>query len=112
MQIFEKEIGNHVGYDTPLIEANKFVIAPNFQKRGGIEARFHLYKNVIKEADRICASAIVAAVRSEHIRFYQMLHFSLASESKSYPNLNFETTLMLCKNIPLFKKIVDRKITS
>ena len=38
MEVFEKELRCHVGFDAPFLEANKFVLLPEFQHKKGIRA--------------------------------------------------------------------------
>lgn len=104
MEVFDSEIKNSIGYDTPFVEANKFVIDPGFQSKGGVKARFNLFRNIVEEAISSEADSIVIAVRAEHIKFYKMLYFSAVSEEKSYPHLSFKTVLLVCNDMKSLKK--------
>ncbi|WP_039913218.1 GNAT family N-acetyltransferase [Cellvibrio mixtus] len=110
MECFEKEIRNTIGYDNVFLEPNKFVIDPQFQRRGGIQARFLLLGTAVEEAARQKASNIVVAVRTEHIKFYQMFGGRLASEEKSYPHLNFKTVLMICDDVEKCRAFIRSKV--
>lgn len=110
MECFEKEIRNSIGYDGIFLEPNKFVVDPQFQRRGGIQARFLLLGTAVEEAARQNADNIVVAVRPEHIKFYQMFGGKLASEEKSYPHLNFKTVLMICSDVTKCRDFIKSKV--
>lgn len=112
MDIFSNEIGEGVGFDNPIIEANKFVVDPNFQKRGGIQARFSLFKNIADAIQRENAGCLLAAVRPAHVKFYKMLYFKPMSEVKSYPHLKFKTLLLACTDVEKFCDLVYTKSQS
>lgn len=99
MEIFDRELRDNVGYDRPFVEANKFVVAPEFQRRAGANARISIYKNIYLHAQEQGADRMVIAVRAEHKRFYRMLGFKAISDVKSYPHLNFKTVLLACLNM-------------
>ena len=107
IEVFEEELKNSVGYDNVMIEANKFVIDPSFQKRGGVKKFFSIYRNIANSILDNKAKYLVACVRPVHIKFYEMLYFEPASEIKVYPYLKFKTVLILCKNVSAFcEKII------
>ena len=110
MDCFEKELRNTIGYDGVFLEPNKFVIDPQFQRRGGIHARFLLLGTAVEQAVRKNATNIVVAVRAEHIKFYQMFGGKLASEEKSYPHLNFKTVLMICDDVMKCRDFIKSKV--
>lgn len=110
MDCFEKELRNTIGYDGIFLEPNKFVIDPQFQRRGGIHARFLLLGTAVEQAVKKNASNIVVAVRTEHIKFYQMFGGKLASEEKSYPHLNFKTVLMICSDVKKCRDFIKSKV--
>ena len=99
MDVFEKELGDIVGYDKTFIEVNKFVIDPSFQRKGGVKARFCLFKNIIDSLYENNAKCLVAGIRPEHIKFYKLLNFNPVSDVKSYPHLKFKTLLVVCEDI-------------
>ena len=100
MEVFDDELREATGYNDIMIEANKFVVDPTFQKSGGVRARFNVYKNIVDTIIDNNAKYLVACIRTEHIKFYKMLHFNPASEIKSYPHLKFKTLLVICDDIP------------
>lgn len=110
MECFGKEIEDAIGYNNVFLEPNKFVIDPQFQRRGGIQARFLLLGTAVEEAIRQKAKNIVVAVRTEHIKFYQMFGGKLASEEKSYPHLNFKTVLMICNDVEGCRDFIKSKV--
>lgn len=109
MDVFPNEIAQFVNLSAPVVEANKFVIDPTLQARGGASARFHLFRNIIEAALDENAKTILAAVRTEHIKFYGTLAFNQISGAKVYPHLSFETVLLQCTDIEAFRKRVWRK---
>ncbi|MCB1754950.1 MAG: GNAT family N-acetyltransferase [Gammaproteobacteria bacterium] len=109
MEIFDRELREEVGYDKPFVEANKFVVAPEFQRRGGIRARFNMYRNIVDTAFETGADRIVVAVRPSHIKFYKMLYFSAVSDIKAYPHLKFKTVLLACYNMDALKEFIWSK---
>jgi hypothetical protein len=96
LQMYPEEIARHIGLDKTLIEANRFVVHPDFQRKGGIEARFSIYRNIITETDKAQADCVLAAVREEHVRFYRLVNFVPISELKTYHCCKFKTILMAC----------------
>ena len=109
MEVFEKEIEIYIGFDKPFVEANKFVIDPGFQKHRAVKVRLNLSRNIIEKAIESNASNIIAAVRQEHIKFYKMFDFVQISDSKRYPNLLFDTVLLVCKDLYSLKRKVWSK---
>lgn len=110
MEVFEQEIKNSIGYDDIFVEGNKFVIDPNYQRKGGIQARLLLVGTVVQEAIRQNAASILVAVRPAHVKFYQMLGCKVASEAKSYPHLSFKTVLMVCNDIEWSNNFINSKV--
>ncbi len=102
MDVFEEELGQTIGYNQVMIEANKFVVDPSFQNQGGVKARFSIYKNIADEIVENRAKYLVAGIRTEHIKFYKMLKFKPASDIKSYPHLKFKTLLVICEDVDGF----------
>lgn len=99
LEVYGKEIEAAIGLTTPFLEVNKFVIAPEFQKRGGVQARFELFRAVAEETREKGAEYILMAVRKSHVRFYDhMFDCQVISEAKLYPGLKFSTVLLLIKN--------------
>ena len=96
MEIFDEEIRREVGYDKRIMETNKFVVSPEFQRRGGIRARFSIYRSALSVVHEEDVDVVVIAVREEHIRFYRMLGFGQISDVRAYPHLNFNTALLAC----------------
>lgn len=96
VQMYEEEIARNIGLDKTLIEANRFVVHPDFQRKGGIQARFSIYRNIITETDKANADCVLAAVREEHVRFYRLVNFVPISDLKTYHRCKFKTILMAC----------------
>lgn len=94
MESFHRELSEHIGMDKPFVEINRFVVHPEFQRKGGVRARFSIYKNALDQVVELQPAFVVAAVREEHMRFYKMLNFEPISEIKPYPGLKFKTVLM------------------
>lgn len=110
MEVFEDELRKNIGYDKTIIEANKFVIHPDFQRKGGILARFTLYKTILESAINNNADCVVVAVRPAHVKFYKMFCLQPISDAKSYPHLSFETVLMACTDIESAREFIWNKI--
>ena len=109
MEVFGDELGASIGYGSTFIEANKFVIDPTFQNRGGVRARFSVYENIAQSTILHDAKYLVAGIRTEHIKFYKALHFELASNEKSYPHLSFKTVLVICSDVDAFRNKIFSK---
>lgn len=109
MDVFERELKEEVGMDKTMIEANKFVVHPDFQRQGGVKARFTIYRNIIESAIREKANCIVVAVRPAHVKFYRMFYMEPVSDAKSYPHLNFQTVLMACHDIEAARDFIWSK---
>ena len=110
MEIFDRELREHVGYDSPFVEANKFVVSPEFQRRGGANARLNIYKNIYLTAIEQGADRMVIAVRAGHVRFYKMLGFRAISDIKRYPHLNFKTVLLACYDLEAVREFIWHKV--
>ncbi len=109
--VFYDELQEAVGFDHSMMEINKFVIAPHFQRKGGLRARFMIYDNVVSSAIENNAEFLVAGVREEHIHYNRkMFGFELASDLRSYPHLKFKTALMICRDIDTIKQKIDSKL--
>lgn len=106
MHIYKNEIEKEVGLDKSFLEVNRFVIHPDFQRKGGIQARFSVYKNIITEADKAETHCVLAAVREEHVRFYRMVNFTPISDLKAYRGLKFKTILMACFDLDGSRRFV------
>lgn len=110
MEVFENEIRDNIGYDNILVEMNKFVIDPTFQRKGGMHARLMLMGSVLNESINRNAKAVLVAVRPEHTRFYQIFGGKVISGIKSYPHLSFKTVLMVCSDLDLAGNILRSKL--
>lgn len=110
MEVFENEIRDNIGYDNTLVEMNKFVIDPTFQRKGGMHARLMLMGSVLNESISRNAKAVLVAVRPEHTRFYQIFGGKVISGIKSYPHLSFKTVLMVCNDLDLAGNILRSKL--
>ena len=106
MNIFKEEIKKEIGLKKSFLEANRFVVHPDFQKKGGARARFSIYRNIITEADKAETHCVLAAVREEHVRFYRMVNFAPISDIKSYSGLKFKTILMACFDLDRSREFV------
>lgn len=103
MEVFDTEIKQTIGYDSKFIEANKLVIDPAFQDKGGVVARLNVYENIVNSIVSHDAKYLIAGIRTEHIKFYKFLHFEVASEEKSYPHLSFKTVFAICHDVNAFR---------
>lgn len=110
MDIYKREIEQEVGFDKSFLEANRFVIHPDYQRKGGIQARFSVYRNIITEADRADTHCVLAAVREEHVRFYRMVNFTPISDVRTYHGVKFATILMACFDLDRSREFVLNQI--
>jgi N-acyl-L-homoserine lactone synthetase len=110
MEVFDEELRNNVGYDNIFVEMNKFVIDPSFQRKGGMHARLMLMGSVLTESIKKNATSVVVAVRTEHIKFYQLFGGKVISGIKSYPHLSFKTVLMVCTELEAADKMLRNKL--
>lgn len=110
MEVFDEELRNNVGYDNVFVEMNKFVIDPSFQRKGGMHARLMLMGSVLNESIQRNATSVVVAVRTEHVRFYQLFGGEVISGVKSYPHLSFKTVLMVCRGLEAADKMLRNKL--
>lgn len=111
MEPFEKQIDQELGFERPFVEANRFVVDPEFQRKGGIKARFNIFRNIIDHAMAVSASSVVAAVREEHVKFYRLLYFRELGDSKpkAYPGLNFKVVLLICDDLVKVQEFIWKK---
>ena len=110
VEVFEKEIRESVGYNNIFVEMNKFVMDPDFQRRGGVRARLSLMGAVLNESINKNAVAVFVAVRPEHIKFYEIFGGKLISDIKPYPLLSFKTALVVCTDLLDAQKILHGKL--
>ncbi|MDO6461094.1 GNAT family N-acetyltransferase [Granulosicoccaceae sp. 1_MG-2023] len=106
MEIFDEEIRREVGYGQRIMETNKFVVSPEFQRRGGIAARFSIYRSALDVVHEEQVEVVVIAVREEHIDFYRLLGFKQISDLRSYPHLNFNTALLACYDLDFMSDFI------
>lgn len=106
MNIYKEEIEKEIGLEKSFLEANRFVVHPDFQRKGGVRARFSIYRNILTEADRAETHCVLAAVRKEHIGFYRMVNFTPISDLKAYSGLKFKTILMACFDLEKSREFV------
>jgi hypothetical protein len=93
MEIFSEEIAKMAGKNQVIVESNKFVIHPRFQRKG-LRLKFDLFGFIFNLALQVNATYIIGAVRKEHAKFYQQMNFRIISDAKRYPGLSFDTILM------------------
>lgn len=98
LEVFKDEIRSAIGLDDVFVEANKFVVDPEYQSKRGRRVRMLLFSTVVGETQSSLAKNVVVAVRPEHIKFYSRFNCEQISDVKRYPNLSFDTVLMVCKN--------------
>jgi N-acyl-L-homoserine lactone synthetase len=92
------------------MEVNRFVIEPDFQRRGGLQARFRVFERGVDMALETGAKGIIVAVRPEHVKFYRMLYGTPVSESKVYHHVKFKTVLVVCTEIERCKEFLVSKL--
>lgn len=110
MEIYSDEIRNSVGLENSIVESNKFVIAPEFQRRGGLRLRLALVLNMVNAAVEHHAPTIITAVRKEHLRLYKSFSFEAISKAKKYPLLKFETVLLACYDVQGLREYLVSKL--
>jgi hypothetical protein len=94
MEIFSEEIEKISGKNNVIVETNKFVIHPKFQ-RNGLRLKFALFGFIFRTALKNNATHLIMAVREEHTKFYRQMNFYPISGAKKYPSLNFDTVLLV-----------------
>ena len=110
MEVFDDELRDNVGYENVFVEMNKFVIDPTFQRKGGMQARLMLMGSVLTESINRNATSVVVAVRTEHVKFYQLFGGKVISDIKSYPHLSFKTVLMVCEDLEAADRMLRNKL--
>jgi hypothetical protein len=110
MEVFGEEIEKTIGLDAAFLEVNKFVVNPDFQNRGGMGAKFAIYRNVISAVDESKSSCVIVAVRPEHVQFYKLMFYERISETKPYPGVRFETVLMICRDLEPARRFIEKRI--
>ncbi len=109
MGMYREELERDVGLDQTIVEANRFVVHPDFQRLGGVKARFSIYRNIIESAIREKARCVVVAVRPAHVKFYRMFHLTPISDAKLYHHVHFKTVLMACHDIEAARDFIWSK---
>ena len=94
MEVFSEEIEAVVGSNQVIVESNKFVIHPKFQRKA-IRLKFELFAFIVNLASLVNATYIVTAVRENHTNFYEQMNFYPISEAKRYPGVKFKTILLV-----------------
>lgn len=110
MEIFEAEISDQLDMKKPFVEINKFVIAPEYRRKGGVSLRFALAYQSVETAIENDAQAIIIAVRDEHQRFYNAMGYKTLSDSRRYPKLNFDTRLLACFELEELRARLESRI--
>lgn len=107
LDVFKKEIEDKIGLDDKFLEINKFVVEPEYQRSGGVKARFQLFSCMAKETFESDSKNVVMAVRPRHVKFYDMMfNCETISDIKVYPHLKFKTVLLLVKDINKAKDFI------
>lgn len=109
MENFSEELASHIGMNHSFVEINRFVVHPDFQRKGGARARFSIYKNALEQVVQLQPTCVVAAVREEHMRFYKMLNFEPISEVKPYSGVKFKAVLMAGSDVARSGELILRK---
>ncbi len=112
LEQFYGEIRDYVGLEKPLIEINRFVVDPDFQKRSGFKTLFNLFNKSVDHIIENKVECVLASVREEHLSFYKRLGFETVTnaEAKPYPLLKFKSILIVHWDVQKFKDIIMSKL--
>ena len=93
-EAYTNEIAAAIGAGQTYVESNRFVVAPDFDKRSLVPLKT-LFRGIALHAALIDADWIITAVRARHVAFYQrILQMEQLSKPKPYPLLTGEFALM------------------
>ena len=93
MEIFYEEIQAIAEHSDIIVESNKFVVHPIFQRKS-LKLKYDLFSFIFNLSIKAGAKCVVTAVREEHAKFYKKMNFYSISGLKRYPGLNFDTVLL------------------
>lgn len=93
LDIFAEEISSNIEKNKTLIEINKLTILPKFQKKFLLYS-MGLFRNILINTYQYHADYLLAAVRTNHIRFYKNIFLLPISKEKVYPGVKFKTVLL------------------
>jgi acyl-CoA synthetase (AMP-forming)/AMP-acid ligase II/acyl carrier protein len=92
LDTFRDDIGEFtVQCPPPWVEANRFVLSPG---ETAVEIKWALFGAVAEVADKHQCRQILAAVRPEHVRFYESLGFRTVSQERKYHKVAFTAVLL------------------
>ncbi|OGI01798.1 MAG: hypothetical protein A2X42_04190 [Candidatus Margulisbacteria bacterium GWF2_38_17] len=92
--VFKDVVEEQIGLDKKLIEVNRFIILPEYQKKEYLP-KIELFKQIFRSAINFDISHILVCVREEHKNFYcKTMLFQQLSDSRPYPGLKFRTVML------------------
>ena len=71
VKYFAKDVDRHLGIQTPLLESNRYVVAPDFQGRQSLRAQMLLFRIQTLGTLADGCEYVITAVRPRHVRFYE-----------------------------------------
>jgi hypothetical protein len=95
VEYFRAEVAEHLGLRTPLLESNKYVVAPDFQGRQSLTAQLLLFRIQLLGLLADGCTYVITAVRPRHVRFYErFMDFFAISEAIEVPDVQFPIQLL------------------
>ncbi|WP_417460537.1 N-acyl amino acid synthase FeeM domain-containing protein [Kordiimonas sp.] len=104
-ELFPDEMEAHIGFESRVVESNKFVVHPTYQHKA-LRLKFKLFKNVFDKALEVGADYIVTSPRATQVDFYKSMQFEPISGVKRSLALDFDVVLMAC-NLRVARQLVN-----
>ncbi len=95
VRYFEADIDQHLGSRVPLLESNRYVVAPDFTGRLSLTAQMLLFRIQTLGTIADGCAYVITAVRPRHARFYErFMNFTVISEPIEVPEVQFPIQLL------------------
>lgn len=93
--LFEEEIAQHIGLNTPVLESNRYVVDPEFKGRKSLMAQMLLFRIQAIGSRIDNCEYVITAVRPRHASFYKrFMNFEPISEELAIEQVAFPIQLL------------------
>ena len=95
VKYFAADVDRHLGIQTPLLESNRYVVAPDFKGRQSLTAQMLLFRIQTLGTLADACDYVITAVRPRHARFYErFMNFEVISDPIEVPEVSFPIQLL------------------
>ena len=95
VKYFQEDVHQHLGKQIPLLESNRYVVAPDFKGRKSFTAQMLMYRiQTLGSIVDQCAY-VITAVRPKHVKFYErFMNFQSISDPLEVKEVHFPIQLL------------------